>query len=103
MELAPAPTARTQPEHRARWRRQRLPSSDGPDVRPRLRVVGDARKSTAQLDSSRQLALLAEDGADRVGIRLGDEEHPKSMGTRRSADKRGVISYLEKASYPGTS
>ena len=79
MEFAPALTARMQPDHRARWRRQRLPSGDGPDVRPRVRVVGDPRKSPAQLDSSRQLTLLAEDGADRVGIGLGDEEHPQSM------------------------
>ena len=50
-------------------------------------------------DSSRQLTLLAEDGADRVGIGLGDEEHPKSMVTRRSSDKRGVVSYLAKTSY----
>ena len=96
--IAPAITARMQPDHRTQWRRrrQRLPSGDGPDVRPRLRVVGDPRKSPAQLDSSRQLTLLAEDGADRVGVGLGDEEHPKSMATRRSSDKRGVV-YLAKS------
>ena len=94
MEFAPALTVRTQPDHRARWRRQRLPSGDGPDVRPRLRVVGDPRKSPAQLDSSRQLTLLAEDGADRVDVGLGDDEHPKSMVTRRLSHKRGVVSYL---------
>jgi hypothetical protein len=48
-------------------------------------------KSPTQLDSSRQLTLLVEDGADCVGIGLGDEEHPKSMVTRRSSDKRGVV------------
>jgi hypothetical protein len=98
MEFAPALTARSQRDHRARWRRPRLPSGDGPDVRQRLRVVGDPRKSPAQLDSSRQLTLLAEDGADRVGVGLGDEEHPQSMGTRRSSDKRGVVSYLARPS-----
>jgi hypothetical protein len=90
MELTLARSARTQPDHRARWRRQRLPSNDGPDVRPRLRVVGDPWKSPAQLDSSRQLALLIEDCADCIGIGLGDDEHPKSMVARRTAGKRGV-------------
>ena len=99
MGFSLALTARTQPDHRARWRRELLPTGDGPDVRPRLRVVGDPRKSPAQLDSSRQLTLLAEDGADRVGIGLGDEEHPESMVTRRSSDKRGVVSYLAKIRY----
>ena len=99
MEFALALTARTEPDHRARWRRQRLPPGDCPDVCPRLRVVGDPGKSPAKLDSSRQLTLLAEDGADRVGIDLGDEEHPKSMVTRRSSDKRCVVSYLAKICY----
>ena len=82
-----ARAAGTQLDHRARWRRQRLPSGDSSDVRSCLGVVGDPRKSPAQLDSSRQLALLAEDGADCIGIGLGDEEHPKSMVTRRTAGK----------------
>ena len=50
--------------------------------------------SPAQLDSSRQLTLLAEDGVDRVDVGLGDNEHPKSMVTRRSSHKPGVVSYL---------
>jgi hypothetical protein len=87
MEFAPALTVSTQSDYRTRWRWQRLPSGDGPDVRPRLRVVDDPRKSPAQLDSSRQLTLLAEDGADRVGVGLGDEEHPQSMVTRRTSGK----------------
>jgi hypothetical protein len=62
-------------------------------------VVGDPRKSPAQLDSSQQLTLLAEDGADRVGVGLGDKEHPQSVVTRRSPDKRGVVSYLAKICY----
>ena len=82
-----ARAAGTQLDHRARWRRQRLPSGDSSDVRSCLGVVGDPRKSPAQLDSSRQLALLAEDGADCIGIGLGDEEHPKSMVTCRTAGK----------------
>jgi hypothetical protein len=49
---------------------------------------GDPRKSPAQLNSGRQLALLVEDGADCVGIGLCDEEHPESMVTRRTAGKR---------------
>jgi hypothetical protein len=55
-------------------------------VRSCLGVVGDPRKSPVQLNSSRQLALLVEDGPDGIGI--GDEEHPKSMVTRRTAGKR---------------
>jgi hypothetical protein len=43
----------------------RLPSGDGPDVRPRLRIVGDPWKFG---------------GADRGGFGLGDDEHPKSIG-----------------------
>jgi hypothetical protein len=81
-----------QPGHRAWLRRWRLPSGDCPDVCPRLRVVGDPRKSPTQLDGGRQLALLVEDGADCIGIGLGDEEHSKRMAARRTAGKRVPVS-----------
>jgi hypothetical protein len=77
------PRSRPNPHYARQWiafyrspARQRLPSGNSSDVRPRLRVGGDPRKSPAQLDSSRQLAFLVEDGADCVGIGLGHEEHP---------------------------
>jgi hypothetical protein len=57
-------------------------------VCPRLPVVGDPRKSPTQFDGGRQLALLVEDGADCIGIGLGDEEHSKRMAPRRTAGKR---------------
>src|SRR5208282_3831831 len=71
MAVAPARTAGTQRGHRARrswWRR--LPPGDGPGACPCLRVVGDSLKPPAQLDGGRQLALLIEDSADRVGVGL---------------------------------
>ena len=81
--------ARPQPNDRARW--QRLPSGNGPDVCPRLCVVGDPWKSPAQLDHSRKLTLLVKDGADRFGVGLGHEKHPKSMLARRAAGKFAVV------------
>jgi hypothetical protein len=42
-----------------------------------------------QLDRGRELAALLVDGADRSGIRLGDDEHRWSMG-RRAADGNAV-------------
>jgi hypothetical protein len=53
----------------------------GPGALPCLRVVGDAGEPPAQLDRGRELATLLVDGADRSGIRLGDDEHRWSMGT----------------------
>ena len=77
---APAVTAAASASlHR---QRQRLPAGDGPGALPRLRVVGDAGEPPAQLDRSRELAALLVDGADRSGIRLGDDEHRWSMGRR---------------------
>jgi hypothetical protein len=55
-----------------------LPSSDRPDLGSRLRVVGDPRKSPAQLDSSPQLTLLIGDSADCVGV--GHEEYLQKRG-----------------------
>jgi hypothetical protein len=77
--------AGTQPRHRARLDYQRSPPGDAPSVCPRLRVVGDPREPPAQLDSSRQLSLLVEDGADRGSIGLGDNEHPNSIAARTAA------------------
>ena len=47
---------------------------------PRLHVGGDAGEPPAQLNGGRELATLLVDGADRSGIRLGDDEHRCSMG-----------------------
>jgi hypothetical protein len=93
---SPARAAGTQPDHGARWRRQRLPSGDSSDVRSCLGVVGDPRKSPAQLNSGRQLAVLVEDGADCIGIGLGYEEHPHSMVARSTAGKRDVVSLISR-------
>ena len=55
---------------------------NGTRALPRLRVVGDAKEALAQLDRGREFAPLLIDGADRSGIRLGDDEHRWSMGRR---------------------
>ena len=64
------------------------PSNDAPDAGPRLRIVGDPAEPPAQLKRSRQLALLLEDGADRGGISLSDDEHPGNMVMYGQAGKR---------------
>jgi hypothetical protein len=38
--------------------------------------------SSTQLDRGRELATLLEDGEDRSGLRIGDDEHARSMGRR---------------------
>jgi hypothetical protein len=58
-----------------------LPPRDGAGAFPCLRVVGDARKQPPQLDRSRELAALAEDGAYRCSLCLADNEHRWSMVT----------------------
>jgi hypothetical protein len=70
-----SPSTPRQPLHRP----QRLPTGDGPGPHPRLRIVG-AGEPPAQLDGGREFAALLVDGADRSGIRLGDDEHRWSMG-----------------------
>ena len=50
--------------------------------RPCLRVVGDAREALPELDRSREFAALLVDGADRSGIRLGDDKYRGSMRKR---------------------
>jgi hypothetical protein len=83
-----ARAAGTQPRHWAQRGWQRRPPRNAPNVCSCLRVVGDPWKPPAQLDSSRQLSLLIENGADRSSISLGDDEHPKSMAVRTTAGKR---------------
>jgi len=46
-------------------------------------IVGDAREPASQLDHGRELAVLVENGADRGGIFLGDDEHLPGMGRPR--------------------
>src|SRR6202021_824571 len=82
--------AGAEPRHRARPRRRRRPPGDGPGACPGLRVVDDPRKPPPQLNSSRQLPFLIEDGADHGSTGLGDEEHLKDMVTRPTAGKRGT-------------
>jgi hypothetical protein len=70
-------------------RGQGVPASNDPGAFPSLRIVGHAREQPAQLDGSRQLALLLERGADRGGLSLGDNEHAgrmvtPSLGSRHS-------------------
>jgi hypothetical protein len=73
-----------------RWP-QRLPASNGADTLPCLRVVRDTGEPRAQLDRSRQLAALFVGGADRSGIRLGDDEHGGEHGDHRPAYKSSAI------------
>jgi hypothetical protein len=80
-----------QPRHRAHLLWQRCPAGDGPSARPRLRIVANPGKPPTQLDHSRQLALLVEDGADRSSISLGDDKHPRTMAMRLPVGKRGVV------------
>jgi hypothetical protein len=54
----------------------------------------------AQLDSGRRLSLLIEDGADRVGIGLGDDKHSQSMVVRTAAGKRASSVCAEARSRP---
>jgi hypothetical protein len=53
-----------------------------------------SRHTAAQLDRGRELAPLLVDGADRSGIRLGDNEHRWSMGSRPRPTRRegGLVS-----------
>ena len=74
------------PRHPARWDGQGLPAGNGPGAG--LRGVGHAREQPAQLGGSRQLTTPVESGADRCGLCLGDDEHPRSMGTRIMTGKR---------------
>ena len=93
-EVRLAVLAGTQPRHRWRLGWQRRPPRDAPGARSRLRVVGDPWEPPAQLDSGRQLSLLIEDGSDRGGIGLGDDEHPRNMAVRTTAGMRGCAALM---------
>ena len=55
-------------------------------------------KQPPQLERGRQLAALFEDGADRSGFGLADDEHRWSMRTAAKADKqRAELSYADRA------
>jgi len=69
------------------WNGQGLPARDGPGVLSGLRIVEHTRKQTAQLDRGSELAALFEDGADRGGLGLSDNEHVGRMGRRAVDDK----------------
>jgi hypothetical protein len=62
--------------------RQRLPADDGSGTVPRLIVVPDAWKQSAQLDGGREFTAAIEGGADHGGLCLGDDEHSRSMGAK---------------------
>ena len=66
---------------------QGLPARDGPGVLSGLRIVEHTREQTAQLDRGSELAALFEDGADRGGLCLSDNEHAGRMGRRAVDDK----------------
>jgi hypothetical protein len=80
-----------------RWPRrpaQRFPASDGPGACPRLLGVRDAGEQPAQLDCGGKLPALVESGADRYGLRFGDDEHAREHGkadhTRQAGSPRRV-------------
>jgi hypothetical protein len=81
-----------QPRHRAGLDWRRRPPGDAPSAFPRLGVVGNPRKPSAQLDSSRQLSFLSEDSANCGSIGLGDNEHLDSMVARTTVGKRDGLS-----------
>jgi hypothetical protein len=81
------------PRPLTRPHRQRFPAGNGPGALPGFRHVGHAGEQPAQLGGSRQLASLVEGGADRGGFCLGDDEHPRSMGTRTVTRKRRALAY----------
>jgi hypothetical protein len=62
-------------------RRQRLPRGDDPSALPRLGIVRDARKQTAQLHGGREFTTLLEGGTDGCGFRFGDSEHHQAWGS----------------------
>ena len=89
----------TQPDHRARWRRQRLPSGDGPDCARAFAlsvIPGNRRRSSIAADSSPSWLKIARIASASASVM---RNIPDSMVTRRSSDKRGVVSYLAKICY----
>jgi hypothetical protein len=68
-----------------RYRWERLPAGDRPNMGPRHRVMGDTREQAPQFDRRGEFAVLREDGVDRAGDGVGDQEHgPQDAGARRS-------------------
>jgi hypothetical protein len=68
-----------------RYRRERLPAGDRPNMGPRHRVIGDTREQAPQFDRRGEFAVLREDGADRAGDGVGDQEHgPHDDAVRRA-------------------
>ena len=63
------------PRRLGHWHRPWRPANDGPGTLPRLGVVGDAGEQPAQFDRGRELAALLISGANRGGLRFGDDEH----------------------------
>jgi hypothetical protein len=88
-EALPIP-ARIPPLPRAQRHGQRLPAGDGPGTGAGLGGVGDGGEQPAQLDRGRELAALLEDGADRGGLCLGDDEHAGRMGARIEDGKPAI-------------
>src|SRR5208283_5027615 len=76
---------------RVQRHRYRLPPGDDPGVRPRLGVVLDKRKPTAQLDGGGELAAPLKCGADRRGILIVDGKHRQSMQACATADKLVIV------------
>ena len=60
-----------------------------------LSVIPGTRRRNSIAAGSRQLSLLIEGGADRGGIGLGDDEHPKSMSVHTAAGKPSALTEWE--------
>jgi len=87
-----ATLAGAQRRYRARRQHWFRPSScDGLGACPRLRIIGDARKSATQLDRGRQLAAFVKGCADGGSVALGYGEHAREVRWRRVVNKRPVV------------
>ena len=86
--------AEPEPSRRPWWQMQRFPASNHPGPRPRLCVVRDPRKVSPQFNRRGELPALVESGADRCGLRFGDDEHTDRMGTQADLGKRGGMAAL---------
>jgi hypothetical protein len=73
------------PRRQAQW----FPASDGPGACPRLLGARDAGEQPAQLDCGGKLPALVESGADRYGLRFGDDEHAREHGEASHARQAG--------------
>jgi hypothetical protein len=100
--LAALALARMKLCHMGRRNRHGHPSGDGPGMFSCLRIIGDARKTPAHLNDRRQLALPLKNFADRGGIFIGDNIHPRDVGVSANADKRADDGSDDHARYPVT-